>query len=69
MKTNKSFTKRIKVTKTGKALARKAGTNHFLAKQSRSNQLAGNRPNQFIITAKSGSRFLPNVKFHTKIKK
>jgi ribosomal protein L35 len=32
MKTNKSYTKRIKVTRTGKLIARKAGQDHFNAK-------------------------------------
>ena len=32
MKTNKSFSKRLKVTRTGKIIARKAGKNHFNAK-------------------------------------
>jgi ribosomal protein L35 len=33
MKTNKSYTKRIRVTRTGKILARKPGQNHFNAKE------------------------------------
>ena len=33
MKTNKSFTKRIRVTKTGKLMARKPGQDHFNAKE------------------------------------
>ena len=33
MKTNKSFTKRIKVTRTGKLIARKPGQDHFNAKE------------------------------------
>lgn len=33
-KTNKSFTKRLKVTKKGKVLVRKGGQNHFNAKHS-----------------------------------
>jgi ribosomal protein L35 len=33
MKTNKSFTKRIRVTKTGKLIARKPGQDHFNAKE------------------------------------
>jgi ribosomal protein L35 len=32
MKTNKSFLKRIKVTKNGKLVTRKIGQNHFNAK-------------------------------------
>ncbi|MFA6227543.1 MAG: 50S ribosomal protein L35 [Candidatus Paceibacterota bacterium] len=34
MKTNKSFIKRLKVTKNGKIIGRKAGQNHFNAKNS-----------------------------------
>ena len=33
MKTNKSYTKRIKVTKNGKRIARKPGQDHFNAKE------------------------------------
>lgn len=34
MKTNKSFSKRLRVTRKGKVLARVAGHNHFNAKRS-----------------------------------
>ena len=34
MKTNKSYTKRIRVTKTGKLITRKPGQDHFNAKES-----------------------------------
>ncbi len=43
MKTNKSFTKRLKVTRRGKIVARKPGQNHFNAKEKRSTQMDGNR--------------------------
>jgi len=33
MKTNKSYTKRIKVTRTGKLVVRKSGQDHFNAKE------------------------------------
>lgn len=33
MKTNKSYTKRLRVTRTGKIIARKAGQDHFNAKE------------------------------------
>lgn len=33
MKTNKSYTKRIKVTRKGKLIARKPGQDHFNAKE------------------------------------
>ena len=59
MKTNKSFSKRLKLTKNGKILSRKAGFNHFNAKQSRNTQLAGKRTVNFIIKNKPKSHLLP----------
>jgi ribosomal protein L35 len=62
MKTNKSYSKRLKVTKTGKILARKAGQNHFNAKESRRrNQLRKKRSDNFVISNKSKSKFLVNI--------
>lgn len=61
MKTNKSYTKRLKVSKNGKITARKAGQNHFNAKESRRAQLAKKRSMPFVITNKSRNRFLPNA--------
>jgi ribosomal protein L35 len=59
MKTNKSFSKRLKQTKNGKLLARKPGKNHFNAKESRSSQLAGKQMNDFVMNNKQTGRFLP----------
>ena len=59
MKSNKSYLKRIKVTKNGKLVVRKAGQNHFNAKEGRSSQLNKKRSASFVMTAKSQSRFLP----------
>lgn len=59
MKTNKSFSKRLKVTKNGKVIARKGGFNHFNAKQSRSTQLAGKKGKNFVIKNKPKSHLLP----------
>lgn len=59
MKTNKSFSKRLKLTKNGKILSRKPGFNHFNAKQSRRTQLAGKRNTNFIIKNKPKSHLLP----------
>jgi len=42
-KTNKSFTKRLKITRRGKIVARKPGQNHFNAKESRHTQMSGRR--------------------------
>jgi len=59
MKTNKSYTKRLKITKNGKLIARKPGFNHFNAKQSRAKQLAGKKRQVFIIKNKPKSHLLP----------
>ena len=61
MKTNKSFAKRVKVTKNGKVLVRKAGINHFNAKKSRTSQLKQRSRLVLPMTAKSKSRFLSNI--------
>ena len=62
MKTNKSFAKRLKVSKNGKISARKAGQNHFNAKESRRrSQLRKKRGDSFVISKKSGSRYLVNI--------
>ncbi len=59
MKTNKSYSKRLKVSKNGKITARKAGQNHFNAKESRRRtQLKKKRGTDFPMTNKSKSRFL-----------
>lgn len=61
MKTNKSLLKRLKITKNGKIIGRKPGKNHFNAKASRSSQLAGKRGQEFAMTGKEKSRFLPGL--------
>lgn len=59
MKTNKSYTKRIRVTRTGKLVARKAGQNHFNAKASGSKRSGKRRAIAITLTAKVQRRFLP----------
>ena len=59
MKTNKSFSKRLKVTKNGKVISRKPGFNHFNAKQSRTTQLSGRKRQNFVIKNKPKSHLLP----------
>ena len=59
MKTNKSYSKRLKLTKNGKILSRKAGFNHFNAKQSRGTQLASRKRSSFVIKNKPKSHLLP----------
>jgi ribosomal protein L35 len=62
MKTNKSYSRRLKVTGTGKVLARKPGKNHFNAKESRSTQLSGKKMASFTMSAKQASQFLSGIK-------
>jgi ribosomal protein L35 len=61
MKTNKSFTKRLRVTKNGKILARKAGQNHFNSKESGRSQLGKARSADFSMNNKNKSRYLLNA--------
>ena len=60
MKTNKSFSKRLKITKNGKIMARKPGLNHFNAKMSRTSELNKKRSQRVSFSSKSIQRFLPN---------
>ncbi|HLP44197.1 MAG TPA: bL35 family ribosomal protein [Candidatus Nanoarchaeia archaeon] len=60
MKTNKSFLKRLKVTRTGKILGRKPGKNHFNARATRRSQLQGKRLAAFTMNNKAKSRYLIN---------
>lgn len=50
--------KRLKVTGTGKVMGRKPGFNHFNAKQSRTKQLTGKKPVEFVMTNKARARFI-----------
>jgi ribosomal protein L35 len=59
MKTNKSYSKRLKLTKNGKIVSRTPGFNHFNAKQSRTTQLSGRKGNNFKIKNKPKSHLLP----------
>jgi ribosomal protein L35 len=58
MKTNKSFAKRLKVTRNGKIIGRKAGQNHFNAKEGRRSQLNKKRTFSIVMNNKLRSRFL-----------
>ena len=58
MKTNKSFTKRIKITRTGKLVGRKPGQNHFNAKEGRSTQMSGNRTQRLTFSKKVEQRYI-----------
>ena len=61
MKTNKSYSKRIRVTRTGKLVARKPGQNHFNAKQSGGERRSKRRAVSLTLTAKVRRRFLPSA--------
>ena len=58
MKTNKSYSKRIKVTKNGKLVARKTKQNHFNSKESGSAHMKKKRTQTLTMTAKSKARFI-----------
>lgn len=59
LKTNKSFKKRLKLTKDGKVLRRIAGIDHFNAKESRNKQLNKKGWGNFNIKKREVNRFLP----------
>ncbi len=61
IKTNKSYTKRIKVTKNGKLLARKAGQNHFNSRQTGRQRLNRKRTQAITMSARAKNRFLANA--------
>lgn len=61
MKTNKSYSKRLKATKGGKLIARKPGHCHFNAKESGSKQLDKKRTQAITLDNKKQGRFLPHA--------
>jgi ribosomal protein L35 len=63
MKTNKSFQKRIKLTRNGKLVTRRKGQNHYNAKESGVQTMAKRRKDTNVIemSNKTKSRFLNNV--------
>lgn len=61
MKTNKSYTKRLKVTKNGKIVARKQGQNHFNARQTGSQRLRRKRTQTLTLGKRITRRFLPKT--------
>lgn len=58
MKTNKSFTKRMRVTRTGKILARKPGQDHFNAKERGRTKGVKKRGVQLVMSNQLKRRFL-----------
>jgi ribosomal protein L35 len=61
MKTNKSYTKRLRVTKNGKIVARRAGQNHFNAKESGRGRQNRRKAMPILMSAKDRQRFLPGM--------
>lgn len=61
MKTLKTYAKRLRVTKNGKIISRKAGQDHFNAKENGSKKMNKKRSVQVVMTKKSQSRFLVNI--------
>lgn len=61
IKTNKSFQKRFKVTKNGKILSRKAGQNHFNAKERTRVSARKSGMVNVKMDNKAKSRFLVNI--------
>ncbi len=59
MKTNKSYNKRLRVTRNGTIVARKAGQNHFNAKESSKTKGAKRRTHSLTMNASDRARFLP----------
>ncbi|PIP86543.1 hypothetical protein COV42_01325 [Candidatus Campbellbacteria bacterium CG11_big_fil_rev_8_21_14_0_20_44_21] len=57
-KTNKSYSKRLTVTKNGKILARRKGVNHYLGKEPRGKQLRRKRRMEIQMTTTAKARFL-----------
>lgn len=60
MKTNKSYTKRLRVTRKGKIIARQPGQNHFNARKSGRARQNDRTANELTFSKKAVQRFLPN---------
>jgi ribosomal protein L35 len=58
MKTNKSYTKRIRVTKKGKLVVRKKGQDHYNAQESGSTRMAKKRAQSLTVSNRVRRRFL-----------
>lgn len=59
MKTNKSYLKRIRVTRNGKLVVRVKGQNHFNAKSSGAKRSAKRRSVALKLSMRVRRRFLP----------
>ncbi len=61
MKSNKSYLKRIRVTKHGKLIARKPGQNHFNAKESGNTTRAKRKTTILTLSQRARRRFFPGI--------
>ncbi len=63
MKTNKAYTKRLRITKNGKVVSRGIGQGHFNAKESGTEKQSKHRakPLSIQMSNKTKSRFLPGA--------
>ncbi len=61
MKTNKSYSKRIRVTKKGKLVVRKAGQDHYNALESGGTKMKKKRVQSLQVTTAIRRRFLPGA--------
>lgn len=61
MKTNKSYKKRLKVTKNGKVIARAPGQNHFNAKERARTRSKKGRKKTLVMGQRDRRRFLANI--------
>jgi ribosomal protein L35 len=61
MKTNKSFSKRIRVTRKGKLVVRKPGQDHFNAKERGRTKGVKKRAAQMPMTTRQKRNFLSGV--------
>lgn len=60
MKTNKSYAKRLRLTRKGKIVARVPGHNHFNAKRSGGEKARRRRASDMYMSLQDRSRFLSN---------
>ena len=58
MKTNKSYSKRLRVTRRGTIVARAPGHNHFNAKESSAGRMRRRRATSLQMNQTDRSRFL-----------
>ena len=61
MKTNKSYTKRIRVTKNGTLVARAPGQNHFNAKEGGRTKGVKRRGQNLVVTNSIRRSFLSTI--------